>query len=480
MLEEAQDAQDRSFGSVSKESEDEAHSFQKPFGYRLKLEPIWQRSQASLSTPSEAESNVEGDLLSPDEVLDGELHARAQEAHGHHEGLGGKERTSSRETCGPIAGYPTTLAHAGPKFDGGQGAPGELLDGADKEKDGATHGRDGHIEDRPREVPDEVSDDSSQVDEEAVHHMEDERRNPENMWEPATTPLVAVKPMTSTEADLVLDAIKDSPGETLHTERRGEECEVTPCSTIFHETTQIPAMTDEPPSALPTEIEIPPADLEKVSPAPDQTPDSADKILDRGSECEEPRAKKCGDTPQDRKRKPSSWKDGPHERAKKFIKRVGSFGNLSDKSYSSGLCSLVNHIEDWTMSSLERAFQGQVKKDEKRGSEGDITATVDSWYDSIDSDDSSEKPSASVGERTGTPIWGGYWKDKTAWPSDLTSTLALPGQTKEELWAKRREWLKKCSGFWSKREREETSRIVSGQVMAGPVYGIAMDKWVNG
>ena len=252
MLEEAQDAQDRSFGSMSKKSEDEAHGSSKPFGYRLKLEPIWQRSQASLSTPSEAESNVEGDLLSPDEVLDGELHARAQEVHGHHEGLRGKEWTSSSETCGPIAGYPTTLAQPEPKFDGGQGAPGELLDGADKEKDSATHGRDGHIEDRPREVPDEVSDDSSQVVEEAVHHMEDEKRNPENMWEPATTPFVAVKPMISTEADLVLDAIKDSPGETPHNGRGGEECEVTPCSTIFHETTQIPAMTDEPPSAPPT------------------------------------------------------------------------------------------------------------------------------------------------------------------------------------------------------------------------------------
>ena len=227
MLVEAQDAQDRSFGSASKESEDEAHGSSKPFRYMLSLEPSWQRSQVSLSTPSEAESNVEGDLLSPDEVLDSELHARAQEAHGHYEGLGGKERTSSRETCGPIAGYPTTLAHTGPKFDGGQGVPGELLDGSDKEKDGATHGRDGHI------------------------------------------------------------------------------------------------------------------------------------------------------------------------------------------------------------------------------------------------------------ERTGTPIWGGYWKDKTAWPSDLTTTLAHTGQTKEDLWAKRREWLKKCSGFWSKREREETSRILSGQVMAGPVYGIAMDKWVN-
>lgn len=91
---------------------------------------------------------------------------------------------------------------------------------------------------------------------------------------------------------------------------------------------------------------------------PDQTPESPDKILDRGSECEGPRAKKCGDTQQDRKRKPSSWKEGLYERAKKFIKRVGSFGNLSDRSYSSGLCSFVNHIEDWTMSSLERAFQG--------------------------------------------------------------------------------------------------------------------------
>ncbi|KAL2052074.1 hypothetical protein ABVK25_007516 [Lepraria finkii] len=384
------------------------------------------------------ESNVEGDLLSPDEVLDGELHTRAQEAHGHHEGLGGKERR-------------------------GQGALGELLDGADKEKDGATHGRDGHIEDRPREVPDEVSDDSTQVDEEevwdgldntddepsngstqvdeeAVHDTEDEERSLENMWEPATTLLVAVKPMISTEADLVLDAIKDSPGETLQNGRGGED-------------------------ALPTEIEIPPVDLEKISPVPDQTPESPDKILDRGSECEEPRAKKCGNTQQDGKRKPSSWKEGPYERAKKFIERVGSFGNLSDRSYSSGLCSFVNHIEDWTMSSLERAFQGQDKKDGQRSSEDDSTATVDSWHGSTDSDDSSEKPSASGGERTGTPILGGYWKDKTAGPSDLTSTLELPSQTKEDLWAKRREWLKKCSGFSSKREQEEISKILFGQVI---------------
>lgn len=177
------------------------------------------------------------------------------------------------------------ITSLGGKERRGQGALGELLDGADKEKDGATHGRGGHIEDRPREVPDEVSDDSTQVDEEeawdgrdntddepsnsstqvdeeAVHDTEDEERSPENMWEPATTLLVAVKPMISTEADLVLDAIKDSPGETLQNGRGGEGCEVTPCSTIFHETTQIPAMTDEPSRALPTEIEIPPLDLE--------------------------------------------------------------------------------------------------------------------------------------------------------------------------------------------------------------------------
>jgi hypothetical protein len=297
------------------------------------------------------------------------------------------------------------------------------------------------------------------VEEEArerVHGMDEERqRDIVNVGEPAITPPAPVDDtrMDSTPVDLMLDPVKN----------------VLP-SFLCHE------------GGFPMGIAITSKGLEVPATIPDTSPMTS--TTSSYVRMHRPRSidSTCSEFSElRRKRKASSGTDALCEHTAKFLKATMARDFENDKTYHSSSWSLFLGVARQAMKDSK-----QVTGDHERNEElEDSSCKVGYWEESIAHgterflEVSPDKPVMAVGERTGAPVWGGFWKDIEVWPGDLMSTLPPLGQTTENWSVTRRHWLEGCLVFWSKREHAEAFRIMSGHVKAGPECGVSMDRWVN-
>ncbi|KAL2038786.1 hypothetical protein N7G274_008544 [Stereocaulon virgatum] len=295
------------------------------------------------------------------------------------------------------------------------------------------------------------------VEEEAcqgVHSMDEERqRDAMNVGEPAITPPAPVDDtlMGLTLVDLMLDPVKNSlPSFLCHEE--GYPMGIT----ITSKSLEIPA-TDPDPS---------PMTSTSSSDVRMHRPRSTDSI--------------CTESLLRRKTKASSGTDASCEHGAKFLKATMARDFKNDKTCNSSSWSLVLGVVRRAMKDNKEVIGDHERNEELE----DSTCKVGYWGKSIAHGTErflevvSDKPVMAVSERTGAPVWGGFWKDIEFWPGDLMSTLPPLGQTTENSSVTRRHWLEGCSVFWSEREME-AFRITFGHAEAGPVCGIPMDIWVN-
>ena len=291
---------------------------------------------------------------------------------------------------------------------------------------------------------------------ECVHSMDKERqRDAADVGEPAIAPLAPVDDtrMGSTLVDLMLDPVKDNlPSFLCHEE--GHPMGIT----ITSKGLEVPATT------------------------PDRSPMTS--ITSSYVRMHRPRSidSMCSEFLQlCRKRKASNGTDALCEHTAKFLKTTMVRDFENDKTYNSSSWSLFLGVARQAIRDSKQVIGDHDRKEELE----DSTFKVGHWEESIAHGTQrflevvSDKPVTAVSERTGAPVWGGFWKDIEFWPGDVMSTLPPLGQTTENWSVTRRHWLEGCSVFWSKREQAEAFKITFGHVEAGPVCGVSMDRWVN-